>query len=195
MPRPTRIVSAAVAVGLMFGPMAFAEDRPAPGAPGGDPKPGDPKVSADIHLVTAGGTGDSIGIVTVVKSSDGAVFNVTLRSLPPGPHGMHIHEKGSCDPGTGAGVTIAAGAAGGHWDPGLTGKHLGPHAEGHAGDLPVLEIIADGTATKSILAPRVTDPGTLRGHALVIHAKGDNYSDKPAPLGGGGERIACGVFE
>ena len=31
--------------------------------------------------------------------------------------------------------------------------------------------------------------------ALAIHVGGDNYSDQPAPLGGGGARIACGVVE
>ena len=35
----------------------------------------------------------------------------------------------------------------------------------------------------------------LRGKAVIIHASGDNYSDQPAPLGGGGARIACGVFQ
>jgi Cu-Zn family superoxide dismutase len=29
----------------------------------------------------------------------------------------------------------------------------------------------------------------------MIHAGGDNYSDEPEPLGGGGARIACGVVE
>ena len=33
----------------------------------------------------------------------------------------------------------------------------------------------------------------MEGHALMIHAGGDNYADAPKPLGGGGERIACGV--
>ena len=28
-----------------------------------------------------------------------------------------------------------------------------------------------------------------------VHAGGDNYSDQPAPLGGGGARIACGVIK
>jgi superoxide dismutase, Cu-Zn family len=28
----------------------------------------------------------------------------------------------------------------------------------------------------------------------VIHAGGDNYADQPAPLGGGGLRIACGAI-
>jgi Cu-Zn family superoxide dismutase len=27
----------------------------------------------------------------------------------------------------------------------------------------------------------------------VIHGGGDNYSDSPQPLGGGGARVACGV--
>ncbi|WP_324128836.1 superoxide dismutase family protein, partial [Acinetobacter baumannii] len=29
----------------------------------------------------------------------------------------------------------------------------------------------------------------------MIHAGGDNYSDSPQPLGGGGARIACGVIK
>jgi len=34
----------------------------------------------------------------------------------------------------------------------------------------------------------------LHGHALMVHAGGDNHDDHPAPLGGGGARIACGVI-
>jgi hypothetical protein len=29
----------------------------------------------------------------------------------------------------------------------------------------------------------------IEGRALMIHAGGDNYSDTPKPLGGGGDRI------
>ncbi|MEA2738922.1 MAG: superoxide dismutase, Cu-Zn family, partial [Acetobacteraceae bacterium] len=39
------------------------------------------------------------------------------------------------------------------------------------------------------------DTATLHKHALVIHANGDNYSDAPAALGGGGGRSACGEIE
>ena len=28
----------------------------------------------------------------------------------------------------------------------------------------------------------------------MVHAGGDNYSDMPVPLGGGGARVACGVI-
>jgi Cu-Zn family superoxide dismutase len=29
----------------------------------------------------------------------------------------------------------------------------------------------------------------------MIHAGGDNYSDTPKPLGGGGDRLVCGVVK
>jgi Cu-Zn family superoxide dismutase len=34
----------------------------------------------------------------------------------------------------------------------------------------------------------------IRGRSIMIHAGGDDYSDAPAPLGGGGARIACGAI-
>jgi Cu-Zn family superoxide dismutase len=34
----------------------------------------------------------------------------------------------------------------------------------------------------------------VRGRSIMIHEGGDNYSDQPKPLGGGGARIACGVI-
>jgi Cu/Zn superoxide dismutase len=35
----------------------------------------------------------------------------------------------------------------------------------------------------------------LIGRAIVIHSGGDNYSDNPEKLGGGKNRIACGVIK
>lgn len=76
-----------------------------------------------------------------------------------------------------------------------TGKHHGPHAQGgHKGDLPPLVVNPDGTATLPVIAPHLK-LRDLSGKALMIHAGGDNYSDQPAPLGGGGGRIACGVIK
>ena len=71
----------------------------------------------------------------------------------------------------------------------------GPDGKGHLGDLPVLVVAADGTATEAVTAPRITDPSRLEGLALMIHAGGDNYSDQPKALGGGGARLACGIIE
>ena len=84
-------------------------------------------------------------------------------------------------------------AAGGHYDPANTGKHLGPYAQGHLGDLPALYVDADGTATTPVLAPRLKLED-LAGRSIMIHAGGDNYSDSPKSLGGGGARVACGTI-
>jgi Cu-Zn family superoxide dismutase len=54
-------------------------------------------------------------------------------------------------------------------------------------------VAADGTVKASLTAPRIKDVTALRGHALMLHAGGDNYTDTP-PLGGGGARLACGVL-
>ena len=58
----------------------------------------------------------------------------------------------------------------------------------------MLVVDPDGTATLAVLAPRLKVSDVL-GRALMIHAGGDNYSDQPLPLGGGGARIACGVIQ
>ena len=60
--------------------------------------------------------------------------------------------------------------------------------------MPVLFVDADGTASLPTLAPRLKVKD-LHKHSVMIHAGGDNYADQPAPLGGGGPRIACGVID
>ena len=52
--------------------------------------------------------------------------------------------------------------------------------------------VQNGNATLPVLAPHLSEK-QLRNHALIIHAGDDNYADTPTPLGGGGQRIACGV--
>jgi len=49
-----------------------------------------------------------------------------------------------------------------------------------------------GKATKAVVVPHLT-VSDVKSRSIMIHAGGDNYSDQPAPLGGGGARIACGV--
>ncbi|MBN8549104.1 MAG: superoxide dismutase family protein [Deltaproteobacteria bacterium] len=151
-------------------------------------------ITVHMHKVSAQGVGEEIGTVTLTDSSGGLLLTPNLKSLSPGPHGFHVHAKGSCDPAPKDGQLSSAEAAGGHLDPGSTGKHEGPMGQGHLGDLPALEVGTDGTATAVIRAPRLTIK-EVRGGALMIHQGGDNYSDTPAKLGGGGPRIACGVIK
>lgn len=138
-----------------------------------------------MYRVDKSGQGMLIGTVTLSAAKCGVLLTPNLQHLPSGVHGFHVHEKPSC-----ADLGMAAGA---HLDPSNTQHHEGPYQEGHLGDLPVLVVDANGKATLPVLAPRVT-LASFKGHALMIHANGDNYADQPEKLGGGGERIACGVI-
>ncbi len=152
--------------------------------------------SVTINAVTAEGVGKSLGTVTATETPKGLEFKPQLADLPPGDHGFHLHAKGSCDPGPDAdkgGAVAPAMAAAGHYDPDTTGKHLGPEGQGHKGDLPALSVDPQGKATTAVTASQIK-LSELSGKALMIHAGGDNYADQPVKLGGGGARIACGVF-
>lgn len=152
-------------------------------------------LQAPMALTTPSGPGQSIGKITITESRHGAKLRLDLHGLPPGDHGFHVHANPDCSPNEKDGKTVPAGAAGGHLDPDKTGMHMGPAGMGHLGDLPRLTVASDGTAKGVLLAPRIKRLDALRGHALMIHAGGDNYADQPAPLGGGGARLACGVIE
>ena len=137
-----------------------------------------------------------VGTVTITESNYGLVFTPNLQGLSEGLHGFHIHENPSCEPKEKEGKLTAGLGAGGHWDPKGTKQHGYPwQDDAHLGDLPALTVLHDGTATNPVLAPRLKHLDDVRGHSIMIHAGGDNHSDHPAPLGGGGPRMACGVIK
>lgn len=141
------------------------------------------QMTVDIYD-TATGT-EKLGTIAFEDEVGGGVrFTPDLAGvLPTGDHGFHAHVNPDCGMG--------GQAAGGHYDPGNTGRHAGPAGGGHLGDLPRLTSNA-GRVSTAVVAPRLTT-ADLAGRALVIHEGGDNYSDSPAPLGGGGARLGCGV--
>lgn len=147
-----------------------------------------------IHALTEAGPGNQIGTVKLSDSEEGLVITPNITQLTPGAHGFHIHEKPSCDTTEKDGVKVPGGAAGSHYDPQSSGKHEGPEGHGHHGDLPVLIANDAGVAAQPVVAPRLK-LSDVKGRSLMIHAGGDNYSDQPKPLGGGGGRVACGVIE
>lgn len=152
------------------------------------------QANVKVQLIDAQGVGAEIGTVRADDTADGLRLTPDLAGLPAGPHGFHVHQNSSCAPAEKEGVMTAGLAAGGHYDPDNTGKHEGPAGKGHLGDLPVLMVAADGTASEALVAPRLK-VADLKGRSLVIHANPDNYSDQPKPLGGSGARIACGVIK
>jgi Cu-Zn family superoxide dismutase len=142
--------------------------------------------------------GQIIGEVRGGDSDNGAELQITAHGLPPGVHGIHIHDVGLCDPPD-------FKSAGPHWNP--TGKQHGsqnPNGE-HIGDLQNVTVAADGTLKTRIVVPetyltnlgRNVKAGAVQildanGAAVVIHAKADDY--KTDPSGDSGDRIACAVL-
>lgn len=150
------------------------------------------KTTTTVYAISPDGLGESLGTLTMHDNVRGLVIVPNLKNLAPGQHGFHLHENANCSPGLKDDKMVAGLGAGGHFDPDQTGTHEGPMGEGHRGDLPALNVESDGTAHKAILVPHLK-LADLTGHAFIIHEGGDNYSDQPKPLGGGGNRIACAV--
>ena len=147
-----------------------------------------------VPLVNA--SGEIIGEVRGGDSDQGATLLIEARGLPPGTHGLHIHEVGLCEP---PGFT----SAGPHWNP--TGaQHGGENPQGaHLGDLENVTVGQDGTLRAEIRVPGTylrtagRNQGARQildnsGAALVLHAKADDYRTDPS--GDSGERIACAVL-
>jgi len=151
-------------------------------------------VKVTMNSVTADGVGKPMGTITVKEGKDGVTIEPKLKGLAPGEHGFHIHEKPSCDPADKDGKKTAAQAAGGHFDPDATKAHKGPGGGGHKGDLPKL-VVSDKGEAKDKMEVKGLTLADFQGKSLMIHEGGDNYSDTPKPLGGGGTRIACGVVK
>ena len=103
-------------------------------------------LSVPVYEITAAGQGKEIGTLILSDSRGGLRIEPALGGLAPGAHGIHIHDKGDCGAALKDGKMAAGFAAGGHFDPGATGKHEGPTGNGHKGDLPALDVDADGNA-------------------------------------------------
>jgi len=135
--------------------------------------------------------GENVGTALLLPAEKGIRIQLNLKSLPPGPHAIHVHEKSECE-------APDFESAGDHFNP-TNKKHGLKNPQGpHAGDMPNVVVKPNGTARVTLHDPRVTlGEGDLSvfangGTALVIHAKADDMKTDPA--GAAGDRIACGVI-
>ncbi|MGX2042194.1 superoxide dismutase family protein [Methylocaldum sp. MU1018] len=162
----------AAGAAMLFGVSAHAEE-----------------IKVEINKIDQTGIAEPLGVIVATDAAAGLTLAPDLKGLSPGPHGFHVHEFPDCGTKAKDGKPVAGLAAGNHFDPNGTGKHAGPAGDGHAGDLPVLNVAPDGTAGQAVVTDRLR-VADLRGRSLMIHAENDNYADKP-----GGARIACGVVK
>jgi Cu-Zn family superoxide dismutase len=152
----------------------------------------EPQGGAPMPLINA--LGAPIGNVRAWQTAGGVTFRIDAVGLPPGTHGIHVHSVGRCDPPDFA-------SAGPHWNP-TARKHGMHNPQGpHAGDLPNVEVDANGVLGATLTLPNASlvappgAPGALLdadGAALVIHAQADDYVTDPS--GNSGPRIACAVI-
>ena len=133
------------------------------------------------------GAGVETGWATAKEANGALRVTVEVAGMSPGLHGVHVHSIGKCD-----GPDFAS--AGGHWNPTAHQHGMNNPAGPHVGDLPNVEVGANGKGRVEF-----TLPGTYQGlldedgAALVVHAGADDL--KTDPSGNSGGRVACGVFE
>ena len=145
-------------------------------------------------------TGTNIGELKLSEDHGVVEGKVEIYVAPAGYHGLHIHGVGQC--------TATFTSAGGHFNP--TGATHG----NHAGDLPVLLVKADGTASARFETDRFTIAQILDadGAAVILHAAADNYANVSTryfsttenvsgadsatlATGDAGSRLGCGVIK
>ena len=144
------------------------------------------QATATANLVDA--NNKPVGTAKLTQTPHGVLIAVELHDLKPGIHAIHLHETGKCE-------APAFKTAGGHFNPGKK-QHGFMTADGaHAGDMPNLDVPADGKLKAELLAGDATRVALLDadGAAVVIHAKADDYKSQPA--GDAGDRVACGVIQ
>lgn len=185
LPRTSILTAAAAAVALAG--IAVAAAQTAPERPDFN--------GTSVQSITSplrDSNGATIGSVQLWEDSDGVVkVFVGASGLTAGAHGLHIHAVGHC---SGPAFTTA----GGHFNPHAK-KHglLAPDGH-HAGDLPGLDVGADGTATYITTTEDVTlsaGPKSIfdtDGSSLIIHAGPDDQLTDPT--GNSGARVACAVL-
>lgn len=180
----SRLLVTAGAVALA-GATALAQTKPASG-----------QASVAAHAQIKGqGISGTAEFVERRQNIGGTVeITLTVSGLTPGLHGVHLHAIGKCEPDF--------TAAGGHFDPGPA-SNTDPDANHpfHMGDIPNLEVGADGKGTFKVTTSRVSlSDGPLSlfdadGSAIIIHGNPDKgVTGEPKSGVSGGPRVACGVI-
>jgi Cu-Zn family superoxide dismutase len=151
------------------------------------------KQPAPITVSMKTADGKDAGTARLTAADNGVRIEFRLQNLPPGEHGVHVHEHAACDPPD-------FKSAGGHLNPAHK-EHGSKNPQGpHAGDIPVnLTVQADGTARKTVtvrwlsMSPDVANSVLANGGtSLMVHAKADDMMTSPS--GNSGDRIACGII-
>jgi Cu-Zn family superoxide dismutase len=193
MPNRLRSRRAALLVALALAAAILT----APLYAGGDSRSSSSK-QVKVQLVDASGA--QAGFVKLTKQGSKVIVRAEAEGLTPGFHGFHVHSVGECVP--------PFTSAGGHYNP------TGAGHRSHAGDMPSLLVLDDGTAELQFATDNLTiaELFDADGTAIIAHALPDNFANIPTryqsttegtfgpdsatlATGDAGSRVACGVVD
>ena len=148
------------------------------------------KARAEASVI--GTTGAKLGSVEFRQTGRGVLLEFDLHGLAPGPHGVHIHGSGVCEP------KKQFSSAGPHLS--FEPRAHGYFAKGgpHEGDLPNQFAASDGSLHASVISNGFTIGNGERsifgrsGASIILDAQTDDYISQPS--GNSGPRVACGVI-
>lgn len=145
--------------------------------------------AAEGGVALRDGTGKEVGTVALHERGDRVEVSVRVNRLPPGTHGIHLHEIGRCQ-------APAFQSAGPDLNPGGTRQHGHRNPQGHhTGDLGNITVDPNGKGEFTVSVTNPQAAGGLPmflgglGRSLVIHANPDDELSQPD--GKSGPRIAC----
>ena len=178
-------------------PVAAPETAPAvvpAAAQEATPPPPPPPPTGPMHRAVAQIVGlkdpDVKNTAEFTETIEGLLVSIKLVGFPQGIHGIHIHEKGSCD--------NMGEAAGGHFNPDGVKHGFLPNnglENAHPGDMGNITVSREGKGVLRVVLPGVNISSgkyNVANKALIIHQNEDDFSQ---PTGNAGDRLACGVIE
>ncbi|NXY65577.1 CCS dismutase, partial [Callaeas wilsoni] len=140
-------------------------------------------------VAALGGPGGVRGLLRFLQLSPGrCLVDGAVSGLPPGPHGLHIHEFGD--------LSDPCNSCGGHFNPDGE-SHGGPQDQHrHVGDLGNIWADAEGRARFRIEDTRLK-VWDIIGRSVVVAEGEDDLGRGSHPLsrvtGNSGPGLACGV--
>lgn len=136
------------------------------------------------------------GYIVFTQFPNKTVIQMRLHDLPPGKHGIHIHQTGDMRQG--------CTSLGSHYNPfnkdhgGLNSGGL--NGGGHLGDLGNIDVDKTGHCNEELIAAYLPLSGqySIIGRSIVIHSQEDDLglgnNEESKKTGNSGERISCGVI-